>query len=57
MDKYIITIKKDNRAHMFGRYFQNEHDKIVYMDVLEALFHLHLIDEYIIKEAPEHERL
>lgn len=57
MEKYIITIKKDNRAYMFGRYYHDDYDKAIAMDILEALFHLHLIDEFLIKEIPEHERL
>ncbi len=55
MTKYVITIKKDSRAYMFGRYYNDDYEKMLVMDVLEALFHLHLIDEFLIKEVPEHE--
>ena len=50
MEKYIITIKKDNRAYIFSRYYNDDYDRALVMDILEALFHLHLIDEFTVKE-------
>lgn len=52
MDKYIITIKAANRTYAFGRYYKYDHERAIALDILEALFHLHLIDEFNIKEAP-----
>lgn len=53
MDKYIITIKKDKRAYIFSRYYNDDYDRALVMDILEALFHLHLIDEFIVKEVSD----
>lgn len=50
MSRYIITIKKDKRAYLFSRYYNDDYDRALVMDILEALFHLHLIDEFIVKE-------
>ena len=52
MDKYIITIKKGNRSYAYGRYYKYDSEIAIVLDTLEALFHLHLIDEFNIKEAP-----
>lgn len=53
MIRYIITIKKDGRAYMFSRYYNDDYDRALVMDILEALFHLHLIDEFIVKEVSD----
>ena len=50
MTRYIITIKKDARVYMFSRYYHDDYDRVLVTDVLEALFHLHLIDEFTVKE-------
>ena len=50
MNKYIITITKDIRSYSFSRYYNDDYDRALVMDVLEALFHLHLIVEFNVKE-------
>ena len=52
MDKYIITIKKGNRSYAYGRYYKYDSEIAIVLNTLEALFHLKLIDEFNIKEAP-----
>ena len=54
MDKYIITIKAANRTYTYGRFWYKD-DVPVAVDTLEALFHLKLIDEFNIKEAPSYD--
>ena len=53
MSRYIITITKDIRSYSFSRYYNDDHDRALVMDVLEALFHLYLIDEFTVKEVSD----
>lgn len=53
MSRYIIIITKDIRSYSFSRYYNDDYDRALVMDVLEALFHLHLIDEFTVKEVSD----
>lgn len=55
MKHFIITITQSARSYSFVRYY-NEAARIVVMDVLEALFHLQLIDSFIVKEMTDNGR-